>query len=396
MRAQFIGNSAALCCYHLAAFLSSDGMSGAFLRGPKDSRKAPRAEPRRENRAVSGVYEMLTAGSLPTSRDFFNWVSKEWVGRIGFVYGLAYIFIGFYSSQHLIPDRAPTLNAAFLTPQLWPSLLECVALFPLTFACAMLRLPAWMLSKKNENKAAIESCHQFKWSLVALTTSWFLFYFVIFLFTYYTMPRNTPAWVNNVKPLIDLLNNMQGVFLFACYWILTTKTTEMEAQGKTQNPASKSHMPLWGLYSFLLWGVFVFLVLGFAMTGASPQGPVRPILQLLSGLWVGAALALLVGCMESPFLSQPRGITVLLYFYAALQVSYVEFFGSNSQTSFILQTTATVTSLPLKFLLIGFWAWTFENGLLAFFMRRRRSDLDEVGRSWLGFSAEAPGAGNHE
>jgi hypothetical protein len=297
--------------------------------------------------------------------------------------------VGLYSSQHVLDPKNLTLSDSFLTPQLLPSLLECVALFPLAIACAMLRLPPWMTSTRSENKAAIESCYQFKWSLVALTTSWFLFYLVIYVFTYCALRPDAPTWINNLKPLIDLLNNLQGVFLFACYWILTTKTTEMEADGQTQRAPRKAHMPLWGLYSFLLWGVFVFLVLDFALSSASPQGPVRPMVQLLSGLWVGAALALLVGCMESPFLSQPRGITMFLYFYAALQVAYVEFFGADSQTSFILQTSATVTSLPLKFLFIGFWAWTFENGLLAFFMRRKRNDLDEVGRSWSGFARES-------
>ena len=326
---------------------------------------------------------------LPSTRDLVNWVSKEWVGRIGFIYGLAYVFVGLYSSQHLLEPRDLTFSASLVTPQLLPSLLECVALFPLALACAMLKLPRWVSKTTSESRAAIESCYQFKWSLVALTTSWFFFYLVIYVFTYFALRSTAPSWINNLKPLIDLLNNLQGVFLFACYWILTTKTTEMEADSQTEGAPRKTHMPLWGLYSFLLWGVFVFLVLDFALSGASPLGPVRPIVQLLSGLWVGATLALLVGCMESPFLSQPRGITMFLYFYAALQVAYVEFFGSDSQTSFILQTSATVTSLPLKFLFIGFWAWTFENGLLAFFMRRKRNDLDEVGRAWSAFARES-------
>lgn len=43
------------------------------------------------------------------------------------------------------------------------------------------------------------------------------FYFLIFLRQAQTIAF---CW----DPWIDLLNNLQGVFLFVCYWILTAKT----------------------------------------------------------------------------------------------------------------------------------------------------------------------------
>ena len=59
--------------------------------------------------------------------------------------------------------------------------------------------------------------------------------------------------------------------------------------------------------------------------------------------------------------------------YAALQLAYVGFnvqHGMNptsaaASSSDFLEEFATVTSLPLKLVLIGYWYWVLENGLLA-------------------------------
>jgi hypothetical protein len=48
---------------------------------------------------------------------------------------------------------------------------------------------------------------------------------------------------------------------------------------------------------------------------------------------------------------------------------------------------ATITSLPLKLLFIGFWTWVLENELLAFYMQRARKDIDEVLKQWADFCA---------
>src|SRR5262249_38133573 len=107
----------------------------------------------------------------------------------------------------------------------------------------------------------------------------------------------------------------------------------------------------------------------------------RPIFQIFSGLWVGASLALLVGCLEVPYLGQPRMIALLLYFYAGLQVAYVGFFSDTT-----LEIFATLTSLPLKLLFIGFWIWVLENGMLGFYLRKTRKNLEYAPRQWVKFS----------
>jgi hypothetical protein len=325
---------------------------------------------------------MSSAESLPNTRDFLLWVNEKWSRKIGAAIGFAYVFVGTPKGASEITALPFTQSfLGFLTPASTPSFLEFVVLFVLAIACAMLKLPRWILDQRNQNEAAIESCTQFRRALVGLTSSWALFYLLIFLWTYSDQ--------SGLKPLIDALNNLQGAFLFACYWILTTRTADAD-RNQTQAASQKKHplwgagpLPLWGLCLFLLWGVFIFLVLDASSVLE------RPWIQLLSGLWVGAALALVVGCMESPYLAQ-RIITIPLYFYAALQVAYVEFFqchpSSQMCSSSQLQTFATLSSLPLKLLFIGLWAWAFDNGLLAFYMRSTRTDLDQATESWKEFS----------
>jgi hypothetical protein len=110
-------------------------------------------------------------------------------------------------------------------------------------------------------------------------------------------------------------------------------------------------------------------------------------------------LALLTGCLEGQYLGQPRKVTLFLYLYAALQLAYVGFnipignspsqagtVGSTVPSTFFLQEFATVTSLPLKLLFIGYWYWILQNGLLAFYMKKTRDDIDAVPREWHVFS----------
>jgi hypothetical protein len=228
----------------------------------------------------------------------------------------------------------------------------------------MVKLPPWLLDHPNDNKAAIQSCVQFRWALVGLISTWCLFYFLVFWEG--TMQTPPPG----LFPVIDLFNNLQGVFLFACYWILTAKTT-------SSKEGDKELVPLWAVYLYLLWFVFIFLVVDVLFSVLS-----RSFFQLLSGLWVGASLALLVGCMEGQYLGQPRRIAFILYLYAAHQVSYLGFFDST----LFIERFSTITSLPLKLLFIGFWIWVMEIGLLAFYLKKARQDIDQVDGQWNEFA----------
>ena len=82
----------------------------------------------------------------------------------------------------------------------------------------------------------------------------------------------------------------------------------------------------------------------------------------------------------------PRYLTFLLYIYAVIQLAYAGFENTEgSLTLDWLQWFAAVSSLPLKLLLIAFWYWIYQNGLLAFYMRNTRIDLDTVQQQWKKF-----------
>lgn len=323
---------------------------------------------------------MTPIRTLPNGIDFLRWVGSRWNRQIGFGIGIIYMFVGLYSNNLLGNVKIGTpgtifgdlLNSKSIAA---PSFFQFVVLAPLIVACAMTSLPQWLLDRRNSNESAIKSCEQFRWAQAGLVCTWFAFYVLVFFDQW--KGRSPSAR----DPWIDFFNNFQGVFLFASYWVLTSKTIP-NTKNDSQEPKAQS-LPLWAVYLFLLWAAFIFLVADIHFSAIPASEDFRSVFQLFSGLWVGVALALLVGCLERQYFGQPRWVAFPLYFYAALQVSYVGFFSSKSS----LEIFATITSLPLKLLFIGFWAWVLENGLLAFYMQRARKDFDEVPKQWTDFRA---------
>lgn len=196
------------------------------------------------------------------------------------------------------------------------------------------------------------------------------------------LPQAQDAW-------IDFLNNLQAVFLLACYWTLTTITIPDLGVSNTEEKAREStSLPL--LLSYAMWAILVFQ-LADLFVSHSLSLSARFWFQLLSGMAVGVTMALLVGCLESEFLSVPgaRVFTACLYGYAVLQLAYLGF-NSPSGASPIqefLQRFATITSLPLKLLLIGFCYWAVQDGRLAFYMEKTRALIKDVPKQWEDFRA---------
>jgi len=306
---------------------------------------------------------------VSSDRAFVQWIVSNRKREIGLLIGSIYVavvvsghFLGVLPSGDLF-----NFFQKLRTDWDWlPSLLQCLALLPLPVVCAMVEPPQWL---KPDYRLAIEGCNQFRRSLALLVSAWLVFYLGVFL-------RQIKVIQAHEEPWIDLLNNLQGVFLFVCYWILTAKTLT----SKGTQPEQESR-PLWSVYSVLLWSVLVFLIADLSFP------TYRILFQLLSGLWVGVSLALLIGCLEGQYLGQPRTVTFFLYLYAALQLAYAGFFQTQNQ----IQDFATVTSLPLKLLFIGLWCWLLQNGLLAFYMKKTRQDIDDVRHEWEEFQGVQPG-----
>jgi len=321
---------------------------------------------------------------LPSVSDFLRWAVEKWYKKIGIAAGIFYVLVGWHPKPEpgAIEEIWTSLRHQFpeLKYESLPSLWQFIVLIPLPVACAVTRLPTWLQDRQDDEhyKPAIKSCEQLKQALVWLISMWCLFYFLVF----FDMCKGLAP--SDTGPWIDLINNLQGVFLFACYWILTEKTTPGD-KGEADRTGWDGPVPLWAVYLYFLWGVLLFLLADLYFSIASPIPTTREHFQLFSGLWVGVSLALVVGCLEGQHLGQPRLIALLLYFYAVLQAAYVGFFDANSNYHF-LEVSATISSLPLKLIFIGYWIWVLKNGLLAFYMRRTREDIDEVRGEWGRFS----------
>jgi hypothetical protein len=335
---------------------------------------------------------MSMISSPPSDRDFLYWVVRSRKRGIGLIVGSIYFVVAVFETKLLSGVWDSVVKKASVTsfPNWLPNLLQCMALLPLPIACYLVKPPRWLTDKYKPVGLA---CNQFRDSLTMLVATWIGFYFLVFLRQAQTIDFRWDPW-------IDLLNNLQGVFLFVCYWIMTAKTRVSDESQLEQGQDGQSRY-LWPVYCVLLWSVLLFLI---ADVSASPRadGPstVRTCFQLLSGLWVGVSMALLVGCLGGQYLGHPRKVTLLLYLYAALQLAYVGFnvpsaavqgTSANSVArtgsgTYFLEEFTTVTSLPLKLLLIGYWYWVLQNGLLAFFLKKTRDDIDFVPSQWEAFS----------
>lgn len=313
----------------------------------------------------------MNKSSLPREREFWSWAQGPWQKAIGVAVALVYAFVGAYVKD---PDAKAGAEqtfsslSGFLSSPVSPSLIQVAALLPLAIVCFRTKCRDGLIERPI-NEDALTASEQFRKSLTVLILTWAAFYALVAVREYWRIER--------LDPLIDFANVLQGVFLFACYYILTAKTVP-----KNGSPPKPFSLPL--LYSYLFWGSFVFLV---ADMWLSPLGePYRLGLQLFSGLVVGACLALFVGALESQYLGQPRFVAMLLYVYAVLQVAYIGFFNDIQNSPLQpLQNVATVLSLPLKLVFIGFWTWVFGNGMLVFYMRNERQTIETVDAKWNSF-----------
>jgi len=304
---------------------------------------------------------------------FVNWIVKS-PRRVGglFVSILYVLVVAGQNLSHAIP-ALKDLNTHKTFYSAVPSALQCLALLPPLWQCARIAPPE---SLRAGHPVAIEACRQFAKCLTALIATWILFYFLIFLSQVNVM--------HGQEPWVDFLNNLQATFLFACYWTLTAITvSEKDEHGS---------ISLSLVLNFSLWFVLVFHLADLFLS-RSGSTSTRFWFQLLSGLAVGVCMGLLVGCLESEYLNAAgtRILTACLYSYAVLQLAYLGFnppVGSSpSPVERFLEEFATITSLPLKLLLIAFCYWAVQDGRLAFYMERTRALIRDVPDQWKHFSS---------
>jgi hypothetical protein len=323
-----------------------------------------------ETRAV--VLNEGAKEALPSENDFPKWITSSGKRDFGVAIALVYLLLTFAAKKVADLDWVSNFQdlKGIVEAKWLPSLLQVVALAPIILVCARVRTPSLRM-----DETTVEACKQFRHAFTLLIVSWTVFYALLF---FEQIGRLTGSWWEAAN---DFSNNFQGIFLYLCYWIMTARTLEFD--DTDSHKFVRTGPSFWFVYSTLIWGNLVFLVADVALSTEY-----RIYFQLFSGIWVGACMGLMVGCMEGQYLGQPRKLTLMLYLYAVIQLAYVGFQNAQgSQTSDLLQWFAECTSLPLKLLFISFWYWVFENGLLAFYMMKTRMDLDDVPKQWKKFEA---------
>lgn len=264
-------------------------------------------------------------------------------------------------------------------------ILQVIAMALLVWPCS--RVTAKVGSQEGVGKRlALAASKQFRTYWSWLVVMWMIFYLALFLRP--LIGNGSPT----LDAVIDLLNNLQGVFLFLCYWVLTAITVS-EGQGR-----ARGSVP----FVSLLVGVSLFFFADIAFTATHialpPDAQVRMIFRLLSGLWVGVCMGLLTGCLESEYLQvvgdripiSRRVIISSLYLYAVLQVAYVGFLlGPHQDPGLgLVGHFASILSLPLKLLFIGLCYWLLQEGRLEFYMKKTRYAIENTDKEWRKFAGE--------
>lgn len=261
-----------------------------------------------------------------------------------------------------------------------PDLVQCIGLLPTLWWCIRIDPPDWV-----PDQVARTACIQFARSLAALIASWIVFYLLLTIYAFH------PSEVLN--PWVDFANNMQGLFLFACYWTLTAITVS----GRD----ARDTVGLPHIFAYSLWIVGLILAADI-VANSNPES--RFWFQLLSGMLVGICMALVIGCLESEYLESMRVSTAVLYGYAVLQLGYVGYdvpstrgisLASQSQNLIPehalqwLQLVATITSLPLKIVFVLLCYGHLKSGRLAFYMEKARLLITNVSDEWKAFALQS-------
>jgi hypothetical protein len=257
-------------------------------------------------------------------------------------------------------------------------------------AMALLIGPCWIVRPNisateddDKREIALVASDQFQTFWIWLISMWLFFYLSLLLRESAHDPNIIQIW----DAAIDLLNNAQGIFLFLCYWVLTTITVREKPRATSRVVVRSRAFP----YALLIVWLLLFFVADLA---AGPSAERRMVFRLLSGLWVGVSMGLLVGCLESEYLNvvharypnSRRLVISLLYLYAVLQVAYVGYgFATGSRELTLMGNFASILSLPLKLLFIGLCYWLLREGRLEFYMQITRKAIQTADNEWHEF-----------
>jgi hypothetical protein len=336
-------------------------------------------------------------------------LKKGWglAGAIGVV--LANLGINL---KKLFPQLVSSQNLSDNDLEFWVATIQAAVILLLLIFASRLPQHGSQLKFERASRALEQFQHHWNW----LWLSFFLFYLALAVRAFFKLQGYTGIFDNTAWDIVlNLFNNMQGVFLLLCYLVLAEPTV-----GESHSVRYHSRIPQ---FVALLVGIALVNILAVvalpaasstqavksntpaaptaamsiqeAGIGAQPStdpahsddrlkssGWTRMVFQLMSGLFVGVALALLVGRFESKYIDAPRFVLVLLYMYALIQLMYVEFSSPQYKHA---QDVFTGIALPLKLLLFAFVAWLYEKGRLLFYLEHVKKLHDAADADWKAF-----------
>jgi len=210
------------------------------------------------------------------------------------------------------------------------------------------------LARVTESAEAFSGLWRYAW------LCWALLYFVIGLSLIYKAwyPQEN-LWF--IEPITNAFNNIQTVFFVMCFRELRYPTHQK------QSPLFASIVAVLAISTLEA----LFLIPDNPMRSSFGQ-PFSHVAGWASGFAAGAAIALLVGRLESKLIDVSAKIIAVFYLYASIQ-------GAYPFLTLDPAMTLTLTSLAFifKIILYMFMYWIFQSGILQFYLWQS-VDLDST------------------
>jgi hypothetical protein len=228
---------------------------------------------------------------------------------------------------------------------------------------------------RNLSQRASRAMEQFIEAWERLWLAWVLLYLVFCAqgacgLIFGETVKESPYW----GPGLNLVNNLQTLVLMMLYIVLTKSTVDLNR--------SSSRLPWSQGLALLAFVTAVDLVATVARAYAPTDGAAASLIHFAAKAmpWAtafasGAAMALVVGRLDSKFANPPTWAVILLYLYALIQVLWERF-----ETSPLLVTAILSAALVLKCLLFLVVSWMLQSGVMFFYLDRLADLLVNVER----------------
>ncbi len=220
--------------------------------------------------------------------------------------------------------------------------------------------------RDEELAQAAKSTRVFYWFWFLVLCSWLAFY----LADLELRKSSHVSTLLHQYGALDMVNALEAVWFLAAYAEMTVISVR---DGVRTHAAQVWIVGVAAAY-------IAFVTLEMLIPG--------PWWSVASGLWVGVAMALLIGRFESHLIKAPLLLTACLFLYAVIQLLYPLFYVSGLMEALCptikavtcgqvraFQDIVTLGALPLKILMFFAVDWMYFGGRLLFYMYEARSLL---------------------